>query len=147
MADVIQTIINSNPIRHGTAVVKANQLGDYDSLNSIIPTGRNISESLMTNRYNIDIPCSIYNAKVSISASGVESSWVVPEGVHKVVLKARTLDDISIGYSSGAASGVDRTTIFAGTAWESPDGISFKSSQCLYLTGPSGTVIEISYWL
>lgn len=147
MADIISTIINGSPIRNGGSVVKADKFGDRDSLQSPNPNGSNALESRLTNRLGQNPSCSIYNTKVTVPASGTETSWCVPEGVNKVLCKARTLDDISMGFSSGAASGVDRTTIFSGTAWESPDQIDFKSTQYLYFTGPSGTVVEIQYWL
>jgi hypothetical protein len=147
MADGITTALNGNPVRQGTTVFNANRFGVAAKLNSvIIPTGsiNSLFESNTTNRFNNSL--SMFQDYVTIASSGAEASWTVPEGANKFLFKCRTQNDIQFGYNSGSASGVAHTTLFGGTAYESPDSVDFRANQSLYFTGASGLVVEINYW-
>lgn len=148
MADVVQKIINANAIRNGDLTANVNRLGTRQELNTIMPNGNLDSESTLTNRLSEERHGTLtpYTTYVTVPASGTEVSWAVPEGTEKFVFKARTQSDISFGFNSGDASGVNRVTLFGGTAYENPDNMALLASQSIYFTGTSGQIVEINYW-
>ncbi len=150
MADCVKTILNSNPIRNGSRVVLANKFGTIGKLDSLLPDGSlGTVETKLTDRYN-EFPetpsVNMYDDYVTVPASGTEVAWAVPEGAEKFLFKCRTQNDIQYGYSSSHASGAAHTTLFGGTAYESPSDMNFKANQSIYFTGASGLVVELNYW-
>jgi len=148
MADVVQKIINANAIRNGDLTANVNKMGTRQEITTAMPNGNLDSEPTLTNRFSEDKDATkqAFGTTVTVPASGTETSWLIPEGTEKFVFKARTQTDVTFGYNSGDASGVNRMTLFGGTAYESPTDISFPASQSVYFTGGSGTVVEINYW-
>jgi hypothetical protein len=147
MADCVKTILNSNPARNGTAITLADKVGNVKKVYSGMPSGDPTPiETRYTDRLGSPENLLMASDYVTVAASGSEVSWSIPEGIEKFLFKCRTLDNITYGFNSGDASGVKKTTLFAGTAWETPNTARPIAGQTMYFTGASGLVVEINYW-
>lgn len=146
MAEIVQKIINGNTIRHGDLTANVNKFGTRQEINTITPDGALDTDGL-TDRLGSERTRAVFSDYVTIPGSGQEVSYTMADGVDKILFKARTNTDITFGFNSGDASGLKKTTLFGGTAWESPTQYDMPANQAIYFSSfVSGTVIEINYW-
>jgi len=146
MADIVQKIIDGNVIRHGDLTANVDRFGQRQELSTQTPNGA-LDTLGLTDRLSQERSLTMDSAYVTVPGSGQEVSFTTPDQVDKILFKARTNTDITFGFNSGDASGVKRTTLFGGTAWESPTQYDLKQNQVFYFSSAvSGTVVEINYW-
>lgn len=146
MAEIVQKIIDSNVIRNGDLTANVDKFGTRQEINTIMPDGA-LNTLGLTNRLGSERTRAVFSDIVTVPASGQEVSYQMPDGADKVLFKARTNTDITFGFNSGDASGTKKTTLFGGTAWESPTQYDLPANQMFYFSSAtSGAVVEINYW-
>lgn len=146
MADIVQKIIDGNTIRNGDVTANVDLFGQRQELSTVRPNA-SLDTLGLTNRLSQERSLTMDSTWVTVPGSGQEISFTTPDGTEKLLFKCRTNTDLTFGFNNGDATGVKRTTLFGGTAWESPTNYDLKQNQAFYFSSAtSGAVVEINYW-